>query len=863
MYTRSQLYVFDLGSKNGNNIGPALPIAPNAWEYFISEPNVVVLEEIDESFVVKQIAPSPSSSPVVVIRLRSKRTGRTGSISFTLDDTPSEIVKLSALVVPANVAGPVPISLSATFSDGTLIPNLFAANDCPECYTLITASIQPATGGIFDLKTGILRPGIEASVWTTLNIFAGNSVQVTADFISNRDADVGNVDLGHAMGLAFPTQTGPNGIFKMPVRINAGSARLGPLQVEIGYDRLQFEVVNVEAGTAWGASKLFWTVDVPPGTVLVGGLQESADVGIAEIAIVTLRKRNPSSKLDSTGFGGRIISAVDTKGQLLGAPLVPASTGCSVFPQGDLNEDCSFDILDAWWLNKYHMALLISQDMRSGYAPYTKSFDSNADGICTFADITFQLQVLFRQARFVEPVNAMPSPSSACATRLSVRLSPFDLLNSIGLPQPQIYFVLGGATDTLTGQHVSKPGLELLGSSSGIDISSLSAQQYRGVVVVAEAGHDDVYFADVVAGEGYDLQLGMAVIVSSPNITCQDADLQPEFFTLAKASDAQAYDFEYQGEFTITLPSQSSTAIASRVEGVGFNYLARLDVGRREGCDQNGDLKSTTTQAASEVFVPEPNNTSVSFDDGSGSDTNILLVAVVSTLIVVILALIIAVVAVVVRRSRRRMGLGTMKQPMIKSRAHTNNHYKHQQPHKMKHLDILPPDMMHLQEWGESAAMSKKPGSQRMQRNIRAETPITDLDLLMPPPMVMENYPLPPNYRASKTVLAPPSAIKSRPAPISPPMSAPTATMEPHQRVAPKYIPPRPYQELVVNKKEKKGDGGGPAPQGPMGFANAWGSRPDLMHTGARSTVAQTTPTMDGTHYEEPSFMEMTGQTLI
>ena len=843
--------MFDLVS-SGRTRGKPLKIALNAWEYSVSDPDVVIIEEINNAFVVKQIAPSSSSAPVVV-RLRSRLTGLTGSISFTLNGAPSKIVHLATPVVPANVAGPVPIGLSALFSDGTMIPDLFDANDCFECHRLITASVEPATGGVFDVTTGILRPGIDTSVVATLTIFAGNSVYVSASFISNRDAAVGNVDLGHAIGFAFPTQTGPDGVFKMPVRINAGSARLGPLQVEIGYDRIQFEVVAVAAGTAWGTSKLFWTVDVPPGTILIGGLQESADFGIAEIAVVTFKQRNPNSELDSANFGGRIISAVDTNGRLLGAPLAPAPTGCATFPEGDLNEDCVFDILDAWWLSKYHVALLVSQDMRSGDVPYTKTFDSNGDGICTFADITFQLQVLFRQARFVEPVNAVPSPSSACATRLSVRLSLFDLKNSDRLPQPQVYFVLGGATDALTGRAVSKPGLALLDSSSGIDISSLSAQQYRGAVVIAEAGHDGMYFADVVAREGLDLQLGMAVVVRQPHIKCQDADLPPKLFALAKVPNAQMYDFEYQGEFAITLPSQASTAVASSVEGVGFNYLAHLDVARREGCDTNGGLVSTTMHTSNKAFVSEPNNTSVASEDGSKSERNGLLVAVVSTLIIVIFALIIAVVAVVVRRSRRRLGLGTMKQPILKARTHTttnnnNNYAQHHQPHKMKHLDILPPDLLDEQDWREA----QKPHVQQMQNNARDEAPIIDMDSVMPQPMAVENYPLPPNYRASKKPVLPPPAV-----------SAPLAATDPHQRVAPKYIPPRPYQELVGRKREKNLGGGGLAvkpAQGPMGLASAWGTRVDLL-AGARSATsssvyasARSSPT-DGTAYDEPAFM--------
>lgn len=845
-------------------MGRVLPIAPFAWDYVVSEPDAVVLEEINEAFVVKQVAPSTSGT--VTIKLRSKWTGKSGTITFILDDTPLEVVSLSASAVPENIAGPVPISLSATISDGTVIPDLFSAQSCSKCFSLVTASIEPSTSGIFDLQTGILRPGMETSVVSTLTIFAGNGVKTTANFVSNRDPDVGSIDLGHATGLAFPTHTDPNGIIKMPVRINAGSLRLGPLQVEIAYDQIRFEVVTVEAGSSWGTGQLFWTADVPPGTILLGGLQESADVGIAEIAVVTLKQRNPNAAVDPSGFASRIVSAYDADGRALGAPLDPVPTGCTAFPEGDVNEDCVLDILDAWWLNKYHMALLISQGMRSGYAPFTEAFDLNDDGICTFADIAFHLRVLFRQTRFVEPVKSEPSPSSACATRLSVRLSPVGLQNAIGLPRPQVYLVLGGATDTLTGHHVGKPGLELLDSSSGIDISSLSTSQYRGVVVVAEAGRDNIYFADVVAGEGYDLQLGVAVIVNSPSVKCQDANVEPEFFTLAK-SDAEMYDFEYQGEYAITLPSQSSMAIATtKVEGVGFNYLARLDVGRREGCDRSENV-DTTTPARSQVVTPErllPNNTSVSFhDDESDRESNVLLVAIVSTLIVVILALIIAVVAVVVRRSRRRMGLGTMKRPIMRQQTHTNNHYHHQ-PRKMKHLDILPPDMLQQQEWGHASAatISQKPAKRRNQRNqsnLRGGSPLTDLDSLMAP-VAVDNNPLP-----RKTFMAPPSAIKTKPDPLSP-LPRPLATVAPHQRVAPKYIPPRPYHDLVGGNSTKRAGLSTvqASLKGPMGFATAWGNRPDrgVGEQRSSSSISASARTVPATTYDEPSVMETrtTGQ---
>ena len=112
--------------------------------------------------------------------------------------------------------------------------------------------------------------------------------------------------------FTYPESVTANGIFNMPVRVTAGSQTLGPVQVEITYDVLKYEVLSISGGELWQDGQLMWTVDVPFGTLLVGGLQYSAAAGPVDIVIVKLRARGQLRTLDASRFTSRIISAYDS-----------------------------------------------------------------------------------------------------------------------------------------------------------------------------------------------------------------------------------------------------------------------------------------------------------------------------------------------------------------------------------------------------------------------------------------------------------------------------------------------------------------------------------------------------------------------
>jgi hypothetical protein len=581
------------------------------------------------------------------------------------------------------------------------------------------------------------------------------------------------------------------GFFTMVVRVNVGSQTLGPVQVEVSYDVLQYEVISISESTSWGDGEFMWTVDVPFGTMFVGGLHAAQKPGLAEIAVVTLRARDFSTAMDASSFTSRMVSALDANGSALDAVRqgrAPVER-CAEFPIGDVNQDCVFDMADPWWLQAYHEALSAT----SVNSPCTTAFDANVDGVCTRADVTFMLRVLFRQTQYIYNVQSTPSPLASCTTRLSLQLQPLATQTTIGIEPPQVYLVLGGATDAASGWSVPTPKLDVV---SGVDSGSLSIGPYKGVVVAAK-NNGDQFFVDIRAG--WNIKLGVSVIVNSPLIRTQDRSSAPYFFS--SATSATASKFDYMDDFAVNLPASSSST--SGVVGFtvqdGFNYLTHLQVAA--GCT-NQAVASTAVPSTNEpIRVDESAVPSFDVDETTVTntdDSSRMLIAVVATLIVVIIALIITTIAMYIRRSRRRLGLtvgrGTgngVHFPLHPSVVRKNNRQLPRKPKRRDNFDeMIRPDLIHRPEWAEVAQMTRK----KVQKNAPNGT---DLDALLPDGGDMSSRELhEKTFQLAHLPVVTPAKLSATIQPVA--QVAPAmVVVAPHRRVAPPYVPPKPYQEVV------------------------------------------------------------------
>jgi hypothetical protein len=174
--------------------------------------------------------------------------------------------------------------LGAIFSDGTkrdpatlfggtggalTMSNLlvFSINQSASIVTVV-----PDTGRL------TLWGNAPASVTLFVSVTSQPAVNLSAPFFCNLDPDVGDVDVGAIDGPPLLSRGPSSGTFAVPVRVNAGTAILSAISLQVTYDPARLIVVSVTAGPGtdcplgWPSGTLFVpTFNDPPGVIVFGG----------------------------------------------------------------------------------------------------------------------------------------------------------------------------------------------------------------------------------------------------------------------------------------------------------------------------------------------------------------------------------------------------------------------------------------------------------------------------------------------------------------------------------------------------------------------------------------------------------------
>eukprot|EP00041_Stephanoeca_diplocostata_P039524 m.1633890 g.1633890 ORF g.1633890 m.1633890 type:complete len:3678 (+) comp25412_c0_seq2:994-12027(+) len=219
------------------------------------------------------------------------------------------------------------IVLSAQFSDGTRHPSLFTGTaGVPLLPNLISfASANDEALSVEELTGGIaLRNNYHTAVTVTA-LVRGLAVSQSMAIACNVDPIVGDADIGAPTGIPIPAKNF-GATFTVPIRVNAGTAAVGAIELNIQYDADVFIVVSVARGSTWPGGVFEAVVD-PPGTITVGGSPQGTGFRgtAAELAVVTLRVTSSVAQLTTISGTVRTFaeppSVDDLAGRQIGAAV--------------------------------------------------------------------------------------------------------------------------------------------------------------------------------------------------------------------------------------------------------------------------------------------------------------------------------------------------------------------------------------------------------------------------------------------------------------------------------------------------------------------------------------------------------------
>ena len=312
-----------------------------------------------------------------------------------------------------------------------------------------SVSINPTTGKM------LLQTNYHTSIAITASAeFDGvAAVPATVSIFANLDADIGDVDIGAALGPPIPP-VASGAVFSFPLTINSGRLALGAVTLELFYDETEVEILS--------------TVDTPPlvsslrsprGRVTTNGALTATPAG-SRVLISTLTFRAMKDVLTSfsvhisligeqgtTNLIGNfknlnsVASSVDV---LIGSPLagrrrravhldvntpeVPLHRHrrqSSGFIRGDVNEDGAFNAIDIDFAQQY-TADVGAKRARPVSTQVLQELDANGDGKIDAADSLFMNKVQLQFAWYLSGVGVSILPVSSPGCNLNINVTLFN-----------------------------------------------------------------------------------------------------------------------------------------------------------------------------------------------------------------------------------------------------------------------------------------------------------------------------------------------------------------------------------------------------------------------------------------------------
>lgn len=290
------------------------------------------------------------------------------------------------------------------------------------------ASVDSASGVVTLLSDSSSPVAITAFVLSNTNITA------TVTVYCNLDPGVGEVDIGAKEGPAIPLLAA-NEIWRLPIRMNPGTLGILAVHVELWFSTSDVRVDNVITDLPYSLSGN--TVHIFGPITESNALSEN----IAEVVLTSLKNGVPQVNYNAFRTVNKALTPVPTK----------SVKSCSDVVQGDINLDCTFDIVDVAFINAYiasskaQFTDSLGAQMNAVPSSQKSAIDVNWNEAIENNDAIFLSFIFLRKAKFVTELtyqlpNHERSSSDKCGLQLAIKLA-----NRVGSPtlssQADAYFL--------------------------------------------------------------------------------------------------------------------------------------------------------------------------------------------------------------------------------------------------------------------------------------------------------------------------------------------------------------------------------------------------------------------------------------
>ena len=434
----------------------------NATAFSISDPSVLSIEG-------RRITPvGPGNSTITAFL-----GGLNLSFEFTvLDDEEVSAVEITEFSIPLQngtlfaTQGTVIVpSLTLRFSDGTYYPNFISSSGSALPSLIEFSALVPSFADI-DNVTGL--------VTVHANSFEQTSLTAAIPTVDSREI-VFSVDLLPRLGEVdieglLQTELQAENSAEVRVFLNVEGVTLGAVEVSVEYDNTVLalatmvgssELADVDRGADVRPGDLtaISFVDESPGRIRFGGISERGTVGTSRLHIATLR----FNVLTSASFAFFTTSVVtlnefSTVSSPIGDPTVrvspPATIGpvnnsavtnvtrCSNPPcsleecleltgtmrAGDANADCTFDLIDALFIQEYAPLLSLPSGSANLLPEQLEAMDADRNGRIELNDARALVEARFGLRPLIPNLTLRPIDAefSDCRLTINVTIQTWD-----------------------------------------------------------------------------------------------------------------------------------------------------------------------------------------------------------------------------------------------------------------------------------------------------------------------------------------------------------------------------------------------------------------------------------------------------
>ena len=425
----------------------------NATVFSISDTSVLSVEG-------GRVSPVGSGNGTITAYLG----GLNASVSFAVLDEEISAVEITEFSIPLQngtlfaTQGTVIVpSLTLRFSDGTYFPN-FISSSGPALPSVVEfSSLSPFSADI-DNVTGLVRVEGNSVVLVSLTAAIPSIDSSVILFFVDLLPRLGEVDIEGLLRTELEAGT----TIEVPVYLNVEGATLGAVELAVEFDDTVLELATIR-----GTNELA-DVDIaasftndPPGMLRFGGIAQEAAVGTSRLHIATLRF-NVTTSVSFTPFSTYVLTLNDfsTVSSPIGDPterLSPPGTisqtpvnssldtdirRCSNPPcsltecvnltgsvrAGDANADCTFDLIDALFVQEYVPLLPLPASNTNLLAEQLEAMDADRNGRIELDDVRTLVYARLGLRPLIPDLTLRPIDAefSDCRMAINVTLQTWD-----------------------------------------------------------------------------------------------------------------------------------------------------------------------------------------------------------------------------------------------------------------------------------------------------------------------------------------------------------------------------------------------------------------------------------------------------